>query len=89
MKRQLIAGICALLIMPGIFIYQPSDSAEASQSDATNEMQMVRQEESEAEHKDVPWVPILILAFIVPTAALVIPAFFLGKKTEESTGPSG
>ena len=91
MKRQLIAGICALLIMPGVFFYQPSDSAQASQTDTTVQMGVVPQEESEEEHKDVPWIPILIGALVVPTAVLVIPSFFMGKrKTEDDdAGPRG
>ncbi len=40
-------------------------------------------EEPEAEHKDVPWIPILILALAIPTAALVIPAFFMARKPHE------
>jgi hypothetical protein len=47
-------------------------------------------EESE-EHKDVPWLPILIGAFVIPTAVLVIPSFFMGKRKAEDddTGPRG
>jgi hypothetical protein len=40
------------------------------------------QEESEHE-EDLPWVPIVILAFLIPAAVLLIPSF-LGKK-----GPGG
>ena len=91
MKRQLIAGVCALLIMPGVFFYQPSDTAQASQGNTSVHMRVVLQEESEGEHKDVPWIPILIGALVVPTAVLVIPSFFMGKRKAEDddTGPRG
>ncbi|MEO7667389.1 MAG: hypothetical protein ABIU97_10215 [Dehalococcoidia bacterium] len=39
--------------------------------------------QAEAESKDLPWVPILIIALAIPTAVLVIPSFF-GKR-----GPGG
>jgi hypothetical protein len=37
------------------------------------------QEEEDHEEKDLPWVPIVILAFLIPAAVLLIPSF-LGKK---------
>jgi hypothetical protein len=32
------------------------------------------------EHEDLPWVPIVILAILVPLAVLLVPAFLLGGK---------
>ena len=48
-----------------------------------------QQAEPEAEHKDVPWIPILILALAIPTAALVVPAFFMAKRHDDGKGPPG
>jgi hypothetical protein len=39
-----------------------------------------QENDDEEEHKDVPWVPIVILAIIVPLAVLLVPAFLLGGK---------
>lgn len=47
------------------------------------------QQEPEADHKDTPWLPILILALIVPTAALLVPSFMAKRDSGDDTGPAG
>jgi len=51
----------------------------------------LQQEESESTSKDIPWIPIVILAFVVPAAALLIPTFIRRKREAEDddTGPRG
>lgn len=88
MKRQLLTGLALFLITPGVFLYQPSTSANASEFDTANPTQIAAQaDEPEGERNDVPWGPILILALIVPTAALLIPSFYMTKRHDDGKGP--
>ena len=94
MKRQLIAGVCALLIMPGVFFYQPTIGTHAATSFGGSGFSLTshiaaQQTEPEAKHKDVPWVPILILSLVVPTAALLVPSFYMAKREDDGKGPPG
>lgn len=38
---------------------------------------ITRAQESEAEHRDVPWIPIVVLAFAFPVAVLLVPSFLM------------
>ena len=46
----------------------------------------LQEDSDESEHKDVPWVPIVILAILIPLAALLVPAFLLGRRDSSREG---
>jgi hypothetical protein len=65
-----------------ILVYYLNDAA------LTGDLTPALQEEApEGEHKDVPWVPILILSIAIPAAFLIVPSFLMAKRG--SGGPAG
>ena len=71
----------ALLILFASLAYGPSTGASAwSPAPDTTSSSVVPQKEDspEGESKDLPWVPILVLALVIPAVVLIVPSFFMG-----------
>jgi hypothetical protein len=78
---RLISATAALLILLTIVAYGPATGASAwsPTPEAAVERVIPHKEDSpEGESKDLPWVPILVLALVIPAAVLIVPSFFTG-----------
>ncbi len=70
--------------------YLPLDTADSEGTQISGNLSPALQTaEPKEDNKDVPWIPILILALIIPTAALLIPSFLAKRNSGEDTGPAG
>ena len=79
--------ILVLVLVFGAVVYPPTVSHASYAPDPGEDATVVSQEEAEGEHKDVPWIPIVVLAVLVPIGVLVVPSFFLGSKNETRGSP--
>ena len=78
---RLISATAALLILLTIVAYGPATGASAwspAPEPAAESVIPHKEDAPESESKDLPWVPILVLALVIPAAVLIVPSFFTG-----------
>jgi hypothetical protein len=77
---KVILAVFALVLLAGILLNAPAEQASAWITEQPASLEQSAPEEgSQEESKDLPWVPVLIIALAIPAAVLVVPSFF-GKR---------
>jgi hypothetical protein len=70
-----------LFVLFAALAYVPASAASAwSPAPEPAVERVIPQKEGapEGESKDLPWVPILVLALVIPAVVLIVPSFFMG-----------